>query len=177
MLRRVLEVFRLIPRSDLSCRIASRHPSPEQVVDAEVVLVVRDPSDKWACFPCPCGCGETTKLSLNPTRKPGWQIRIDRLNRPTISPSVRQTSGCLSHYWVRGGRVEWCHDTGRAQREGSKHAASRGEKQLSEAPHRRKCSKRASALGPRSDLRRTFAADTTLPVSEWPALYLKNKRF
>lgn len=115
MLRRFLKALRLVPRSDLSCRIAARHPDPGQLVLGEVVLV-RDPSDKWACFLSPCGCRETTKLSLNRTRRPRWQVRIDQLDRPTISPSVRQTSGCLSHYWVKDGRVEWCGDTGRAQR-------------------------------------------------------------
>ena len=114
MLRRILETLRFVPRSDLFCRIATRHPDPGQLVLGEVV-VVRDPSEKWACFPCPCGCGETTKLSLNQTRRPRWQVSIDRLSRPTISPSVRQTSGCLSHYWVKNGRVEWCGDTGRAR--------------------------------------------------------------
>ncbi|WP_247738588.1 DUF6527 family protein [Shimia sp. R9_2] len=113
--RKILETLRLVPRSNLSCRIFSRHPSPDQLVFGEVAIV-RDPKDKWACFPCPCGCGEATKLSLNQARRPRWQITIDWLNRPTISPSVRQTSGCRSHYWVRDGSVEWCKDSGRRSR-------------------------------------------------------------
>lgn len=115
ILRRVFEALRFVPRSDLSCRIASCHPNDDQLIFGEVV-VVRDPKNKWACFPCPCGCGKITKLSLNQARRPRWKVRVDRLNRPTISPSVRQTAGCLSHYWVRDGRVEWCRDTASAQR-------------------------------------------------------------
>lgn len=109
-----LEVAGILPRSDLSCRIATVHPHSDSLLMAQIV-VVRDPNDKWACFRCPCGCGETTKLSLSSTIRPRWKINIDGLNRPTISPSVRQMSGCLSHYWIKAGRVIWCRDSGKRQ--------------------------------------------------------------
>ncbi|MER2508151.1 MAG: DUF6527 family protein [Amaricoccus sp.] len=81
------------------------------------MIVVRDPKDKWACFPCPCRCGEIVKLPLGHARRPRWSVAIDKLNRPTISPSIRQTSGCLSHYWIRRGRIEWCKDSGGREKE------------------------------------------------------------
>lgn len=112
ILRRSLELFGLIRRNDLSCQITTRHPNPEHLAKGRVILV-RNPKDKWACFPCPCGCGEITKLSLAQTARPRWKAEIDWLNRPTISPSIRQLSGCKSHYWIKEGSIEWCRDSGR----------------------------------------------------------------
>ena len=48
-LRKSLELFRLIPRSDLITRITPIHPSQDQIVPGEMTIV-RDGVDKWACF-------------------------------------------------------------------------------------------------------------------------------
>jgi hypothetical protein len=52
-------------------------------------------------------------LSLATARRPHWQVKIDWLDRPTIVPSVWQTDGCFSHFWVKAGRIDWVKDTGR----------------------------------------------------------------
>jgi len=64
---------------------------------------------KWACFKCPGGCGTKISLSLDPSRRPGWGLSIDRIGRPTISPSVHQQNSCGCHFWVKAGCVDWCH--------------------------------------------------------------------
>lgn len=110
-LRKCLELLHVVPRSELVARIVSRHPRPDQITPGEMVIV-RDNIDKWACFSCPGGCGETLKLSLNSQRRPRWSVTTDWLRRPTLLPSVRQTSGCKCHFWVRHGRIEWCRDSG-----------------------------------------------------------------
>lgn len=111
LLRSCLAGLGFIPKSDLVARIVSRHPDMEEVVPGELV-VVRDGIDKWACFRCPGGCGECIKLSLNPKRRPRWSTTVDWLGRPTVSPSIRQTSDCRCHFWVREGQVSWCEDSG-----------------------------------------------------------------
>lgn len=107
--RRALEVLRVIPRSKLAAVIRSRHPGLDGLPEAQLV-VVRGSSDKWAVFRCPGGCGEKLQLSLVAGRRPRWSVKVDRLGRPTITPSVRVTSGCLCHFHVRQGQVEWCSD-------------------------------------------------------------------
>lgn len=112
LLRKSLEITRIIPRSDLVVRITSAHPAPDQIVPGEMT-VVRDGVDKWACFRCPGGCGETIKLSLSKNKRPKWTAVPDWLKRPTVSPSVRQLNDCRCHFWIRQGRVDWCKDSGR----------------------------------------------------------------
>jgi Family of unknown function (DUF6527) len=112
LLRKSLELTGIIPRSDLVVRITSAHPAPDQIVPGEMT-VVRDRVDKWACFRCPGGCGETIKLSLSKNKRPKWTAVPDWLKRPTVSPSVRQLNDCRCHFWIRQGRVDWCKDSGR----------------------------------------------------------------
>lgn len=112
VLRRILVSVRLIPKPDFVGREALSHPTPEEVAPGEIVIVGERQYQKWACFRCPGGCGEIILLSLNTTRHPSWQVFVDGLRRPTISPSVRQINDCKCHFWVRQGRVDWCRDSG-----------------------------------------------------------------
>ena len=114
-LRRSLKLFRLILRSDLVTKVTPEHPTPDQIVPGEMTIV-RDGVDKWACFHCPGGCGETIKLSLSKNRRPRWTAMSDWLNRPTILPSIRQTTECQCHFWIRQGRIDWCKDSGPGSR-------------------------------------------------------------
>lgn len=79
-------------------------------------MVVRDgPIDKWICLRCPCGCGEKIMLNLSAKKSPRWRVTTDWLRRPTVEPSVLQVSGCRSHFWIKGGRVDWCPDSGHSK--------------------------------------------------------------
>ena len=111
LVRKFLEAFHFVTCSDVTVRFVSRHPNPEQIRSGEM-LIVRDKIDKWLCFHCPDGCGEIIKLPLNPRQRPRWGVSSDWLRRPTVNPSVRQTSGCKSHFWVRKGKIDWCGDSG-----------------------------------------------------------------
>lgn len=88
-------------------RYAERHPSVDELADNDLVVVGAGGFTKWACFKCPCGCGQKISLSLQKERRPRWSIAVDWLQRPTVHPSVHQLAGCLSHFWIKRGEVEW----------------------------------------------------------------------
>ncbi|WP_407175490.1 DUF6527 family protein [Bradyrhizobium sp. STM 3562] len=88
-------------------RYAERHPSLADLADDDFVVVKSGAYPKWACFKCPCGCGQKIALSLQKDRRPSWFVVVDWLQRPTVSPSVHQLAGCLSHFRIKRGNVEW----------------------------------------------------------------------
>lgn len=126
-----------VPKPDFTIEQVATHPAPDRIKSGKIVVVgdcwrsdastrrfppscVRQDRrqavrqiQKWACFQCPGGCKEVIKLSLNHNRRPCWSIQIDRFDRPTISPSIRQTNDCQCHFWIKEGQVEWCNDSGR----------------------------------------------------------------
>jgi hypothetical protein len=112
-LRQILVSLHIIRRPDLVSRITDRHPTPEELTSGTIVVVEDGGRAKWACLRCPGGCGERLQLSLNPRRRPSWSIDLDWLRRPTVEPSVRQLNTCRCHFWIKGGAVEWCADSGR----------------------------------------------------------------
>lgn len=58
--------------------------------------------------PCPCGCGDVIELMLIPEATPHWRLIIGTDKKPSLKPSVWRNTGCRSHFWLRGGSVEWC---------------------------------------------------------------------
>ncbi|WP_371924397.1 DUF6527 family protein [Pseudomonas sp. DY-1] len=111
--RNVMVALRVIRPPRYLLRTVDRHPAPEELTAGELVLVKSGGKEKWACFICPCGCGNRMQLSLNPKTRPSWRLSSDWLSRPTVFPSVRQLNACRGHYWIRNGDVEWCRDSGR----------------------------------------------------------------
>jgi hypothetical protein len=111
--RRVLEKFGSIPPTHIVSTVTSDYPDLSALPGGVLYVVGGKGYQKWAYLSCPCGCGAPIMLSLGSQRSPRWQIRIDWLQRPTIEPSVWQTDGCYSHFWVRQGRIDWVHDTGK----------------------------------------------------------------
>jgi hypothetical protein len=97
-------------RADLLTRVAARMPINGEISNGELVIVASGGIQKWACMKCPGGCGTTITLSLNPERRPRWQVLRDWFGRPTLEPSVHQMTACRCHFWVRRGLVEWCAD-------------------------------------------------------------------
>ena len=110
----LLATLGLTAKPDLIVELVKTNPSNEAVPQNRLLVVGGRAYQKWAYFRCPCGCGDVIMLSLAKSRRPRWAVTFDWLNRPSIEPSVRQTAGCCSHFWVRRGVVEWCVDTGRA---------------------------------------------------------------
>ena len=104
----------LLRRPDFMGRTVARHPTPEELLERELILVRDGNRRKWACLRCPGGCGERIQLALSANRRPRWRVRLDWLGRPSVSPSVRQLNRCRCHFWINRGVVRWCADTGRA---------------------------------------------------------------
>jgi len=108
LLRLFLTWLRVIPKPSFSARFVTAHPSDAAVKNGQVWIVRDGKLLKWSRLRCPCGCGDVILLSLSASRSPKWQVSVDWLERPTLDPSVRRLEGCESHFWIRGGKVDWC---------------------------------------------------------------------
>ena len=111
LVRNALVRLRAIAPPALTVKFSLQHPTPSELVDGVVVVVLGDEHPKWACLRCPGGCGSRFQLPLNPTRRPQWVVTTDWLQRASISPSVLQPNGCQAHFWVHKGQIEWCRDS------------------------------------------------------------------
>jgi len=82
---------------------------PEHLPARRLVLL-HDGSENWSIgMRCPCGCKETIELMLLKAAKPRWDLTFNAKGQPSLSPSILRRSGCRSHFWVRGGKVEWSY--------------------------------------------------------------------
>jgi hypothetical protein len=97
-----------IVRADFLVERTAYFPEVAPAKPGKLVLVADNGMQKWACFPCPGGCGQSISLSLNPSRRPRWSIVTDFWFRPTISPSIHQQNACGCHFWIEKGQIEWC---------------------------------------------------------------------
>jgi hypothetical protein len=61
----------------------------------------------FACFLCPCDCGELIQLNTLPRVRPRWTATRHRNGTATLHPSVRRTVGCRSHFFLRRGGIDW----------------------------------------------------------------------
>jgi len=89
-------------------------PSNDNVLPGKLYFVLAAQRPKWALFQCPCGCQSVVTLSLQLIHKPHWSVTKSPENRPNLYPSVWRDKGCLSHFWIKDGRVFWCADTGKS---------------------------------------------------------------
>jgi hypothetical protein len=104
---RILRFFGFL-QFDLLAEITPAFPAGAEIPHGKL-LVVRDGQiDKWLCLSCPGGCGMTISLSLNPNRRPRWNVIRDSWCRPTVQPSVHQLNDCGCHFWIKQGQVDWC---------------------------------------------------------------------
>jgi hypothetical protein len=108
--------LRWIEKPHFITSFVDTHPSVQELDENEFVIVRSGEHTKWACFRCPCGCGDKIALSLVTERRPSWRVFTDWLKRPTVEPSVWQRAGCYSHFWIRKGAVQWCPGTGQPPR-------------------------------------------------------------
>lgn len=111
-LRRFLEAIGWIPATEYIALPSDDHPDQASLPHGIVHIVGGRDYQKWAYLRCPCRCGAVIMLSLAASRRPRWRARTDWFGRPTLAPSVWQTAGCYSHFFLRDGRVDWVRDTG-----------------------------------------------------------------
>ncbi len=99
-----------------TARMSAHHPELATLKPGILYVVGGIDYQKWAFLTCPCGCAESIMLSLSKKRRPHWQVDVDWLNRPTVRPSIWQTEGCYSHFWIKKGTIHWTPDSGRPHR-------------------------------------------------------------
>jgi hypothetical protein len=87
-------------------------PKNEQIEISKLYFVSSHGKPKWCLFRCPCSCGDVVTLSLQSVHNPHWTLSQTERSQPTLYPSVWRDKGCLSHFWVKEGRIFWCTDTG-----------------------------------------------------------------
>jgi len=115
-IRHAAEWARLIEPIQIAPVVSPNHPDIDALPEGVLYVVGGEDYKKWAFLVCPCGCRERIMLSLSANRRPRWQVEIDWLGRPTVKPSVWQTDGCYSHFWIRKGAIHWTADTGTPHR-------------------------------------------------------------
>jgi len=82
-------------------------PELDAIPPAVVHIVAAGGKNRWAMFLCPCGCGEVITLSLQAVHSPHWKLLPSRADLPSLHPSIWRKQGCLSHFWIREGKVHW----------------------------------------------------------------------
>lgn len=87
------------------------HPVKDRLLSKYIFIVGGKGYQKWAYLRCPCGCNERIMLCLSKNKKPSWSIKIDFGGRVSFYPSIRQLSGCKSHFWINKGITSWCFDS------------------------------------------------------------------
>ena len=88
-------------------KVVYDNPNPERLKQNIIYVVGNEKFAKWAYLKCPSRCGEVIMLSLIQSAKPFWNIKRDKLGRPTIYPSIHKLDGCKSHFWLRRGKLRW----------------------------------------------------------------------
>lgn len=112
LIYKLLIFLRVAKRPAFMGARVSQQPSQNELGQGDLAIVQAGGVEKWACFNCPGGCGEKVMLPLSPKRRPNWSVKLDDLDRPTLTPSVRQINECSCHFWIKAGEVVWCADSG-----------------------------------------------------------------
>ena len=47
-------------------------------------------------------------MNLLPDERPRWSLTLNADGTATLYPSIWRNRGCHSHFWLRGGRIQWC---------------------------------------------------------------------
>ena len=100
-------VLRKLSLIEYKVKFVSENPDYSKVREHEMLIVGGKRFVKWAYFKCPCGCGETVVLPLIKSKGPSWSLKVDRLGRPTLTPSIWKTEGCKSHFYIKKGLIIW----------------------------------------------------------------------
>ncbi len=73
------------------------------------VYLIGEDGQLWqVAMLCPCGCSSVIQLCVLPDSRPGWAVTMNSDGTVSLCPSVWRTTGCRSHFFLRGGRIDWC---------------------------------------------------------------------
>lgn len=103
-------------QAHLLLRKISRRPYRAYYVDdipdllhAHVVYIVGENQHLWsAIMLCPCGCKQPLYLPLTKEDLPRWIVVVESDKTVSLSPSIRRTVGCKSHFYLIHGSIKWC---------------------------------------------------------------------
>lgn len=92
------------------------------VLDPDVMYgIVYNPElGPWAVhFQCPCRDPDCqVHIPISPgcsVASRAWTMRVCSEGKPTLSPSIRHTGGCRTHFHVTNGEIVWCDDSPRPE--------------------------------------------------------------
>jgi Family of unknown function (DUF6527) len=89
-------------------KIESHNAARDTVKEsAQNIAVVYRNKNRSVLFQCPCGCGEILVVNVDPDAGRAWKVQV-KGSYLTLSPSVRRTTGCKSHFIVWRSQVLWC---------------------------------------------------------------------
>jgi len=74
-------------------------------VPGDAVLIERG-RPRWLLINCPCGCGETYPVNLDPAAGKAWRIYRNEKQGITIFPSIWRDTGCQAHYIIWRNRFD-----------------------------------------------------------------------
>ena len=95
------------------CIYVALPPKNKDINQNDFIVVAPSNVPQWVLFKCPCKCGHVITLSMSLKKNPRWRVHVEKDGSPSLYPSVRQLNGCLSHFWVKNGKILWCVDTGK----------------------------------------------------------------
>ena len=81
---------------------------PESLRIYRVYLIHEDGHLWQVAMLCPCGCSGVIQLCVLPESSPCWAVTMHADGTVSLSPSVWRTTGCQCHFFLRGGRIDWC---------------------------------------------------------------------
>jgi len=82
---------------------------PETLIP-ETIYIEGEKRNHWiASLLCPCGCNEVIRLNLLKNVYPRWNIKFHWYGKISLSPSIKRTVGCNSHFVINKNKIYWCN--------------------------------------------------------------------
>lgn len=93
-------------RMSLKAVVSSRAEADGLIkVPGDAVLIDRG-RPRWLLINCPCGCGETYPVNLDPAAGKAWRIYKHEKHGITIFPSIWRDTACQAHYIIWRNRFD-----------------------------------------------------------------------
>jgi hypothetical protein len=82
---------------------------PDRLKPRVLYVVCEGDCRLHASMACPLKrCSTVLNMNLAPDEQPMWVLDDATGGGPTLSPSVWERTACGCHFFLRGGRIEWC---------------------------------------------------------------------